>query len=371
MDSQKMKTMAEDTLSRKDIVLRRLAGNGMAEHFSDPSACAHSLFGIQSQVQSYANISLFNRVNGLTMEKLSAWYSDRAVFSQWGQRRTLHIYGEEDYPVVCDLFNSSNYLDKLMEPETRDRLKEIFSKEMQRNGSISRDRIGELVEEHVQEDHLRIPYMEYAIIGWLSNNGVFAGESGNSTIKEFFRPSSSWSKSEDTRERSLEDVLLRYFTSYGPATRQDFCHFSGLTMGETKRAFDSIKDGLNVDIYKGREIYSAGPKKTASVRQLTVLGNYDPLLVAYADKEWLCGPEYKSMIWRSKGIVTGVILNGHDTLGTWKYCTKGNAISVTVEPFSEISKYDCGRIEKRMTQIAEFLGKDLTSVCYSDMTDPR
>ena len=362
---------AEDTLSRKDVVLRRLAANGLAERFPDAVSCAGSLFGIQGQVQSYANLSLFSRVERLTMGKLSEAYSKRMLVNQWGQRKTLHIYDPKDSPAVCDLFNSSNYMDKLAKPDVREAVKVIISEEIQKNGSITRGRVKRLLNDRIPQSALKMDYRDYAVISWLSNNGVLLGEAGGPSVKDLFLPDYQWTKSEEQRERSLEDVLLRYFTCYGPATRQDFCHYSGLTLKETNRAFDSIKDRLNIDTYKGKPIYSAGPQKTAPARMLTVLGHYDPLLVAYADKDWLCGPEYKAKVWQTSGIVAGAILSGHRMLGIWKPQLNPETVSFIIEPFSDISEYEQRRIEKRMSQISKFLKKKMTEITYGEIPGPR
>jgi hypothetical protein len=88
-----------------------------------------------------------------------------------------------------------------------------------------------------------------------------------------------------SREESLAELARRYFSSHGPATARDFGNWSGLTMGEAKRAIASVD--LRCENVEGKTWWldpaSAAPRGRPP--RVLLLPNYDEYFIGYRDRE--------------------------------------------------------------------------------------
>ena len=153
------------------------------------------------------------------------------------------------------------------------------------------------------------------------------------------------------------DLIYRYFKYYGPATRQDFLHWSGLKYKEIKEDLDKyIKKAKYLFIDKKKYYYESLPdSKEVKISYPIILGKFDPLLISYSDKEWILNGKNKTLIWKAAGQIEGVILFSKGLKGTWHYSLKGNKIIFEINEISPLTKGEKNRLEKKFVEI----GKEL------------
>ena len=153
------------------------------------------------------------------------------------------------------------------------------------------------------------------------------------------------------------DLIYRYFKYYGPATRQDFLHWSGLKYKEIKEDLDKyIKKAKYLSIDKKKYYYESLPDcKEVKISYPIILGKFDPLLISYSDKEWILNGKNKTLIWKAAGQIEGVILFSKGLKGTWHYSLKGNKIIFEINEISPLTKGEKNRLEKKFVEI----GKEL------------
>lgn len=355
--------MTSNSLSRRQLILERLTRNGILRNFSDPVECTRSLMGIQYQVRVCGEMSIFFRTKGLRKGRLEKLYTSAELVNQWGQRKTLHLYDGSDYGRICDIFHGSNYLNGVLRTN-QNALEEIRSRisEIPPGGTVDRETIDALASEYVSTDRMPDMYAPYAIYSWLSNNGLIYQVPG--TRRTFVRTDDSWTSDEERSVESMKDMLLRYFTCFGPATRKDFCHMSGLSLSATDSAFRELEDDLDVRYYGGKALYSYGKAEVGQSRPLVLLGKYDPLTVSYEDKTWLASKEDIPRIWQNAGRVEAVIVGRDGAMARWNHSVSGKKVSYAVEPFRGISESDKSRISTRFDRLSAFLGKETKEVTY-------
>lgn len=354
--------MADD-ITRDELVTERFLRNGIGGGFPDPVDCAESLFGIQFQVRSFAEIALYNRVQRLTMKRLEHSYSDGSLISKWGQRRTYHLYSRNDSDAVCDIFHDRNHLDLYAkdDPTLTVRVGEAFRREIEENGAPDVGRIREMCQHLLPDDLLRESYHPYAVYSWLCNNGYLYGSMAGGN--RFSVDTGGWECDDGRTEASIQDMMLRYFRFFGPASRRDFCHYSGLGMKETDEVFSNIKDQLDVRTFNGQDVYSLGPVPDRSVRGITVLGKYDPLMLSYSDKTWICDERRIPIIWTRAARVQAVIVRRNRIIGFWQQRQKDSVYEVSL--FRDIAEKDEESISKRLERISGFLGKTYKGTEFS------
>lgn len=87
-----------------------------------------------------------------------------------------------------------------------------------------------------------------------------------------------------TRDEMLAEIVVRYFTSHGPAGIADFCWWSGLTVADAKRGLAIAGERLAEEDLDGRLLWATPstskprPPKPSTVH---LLPNYDEYLIAY------------------------------------------------------------------------------------------
>lgn len=153
-------------------------------------------------------------------------------------------------------------------------------------------------------------------------------------------------------------MLKQYFTFYGPATIQDFSHWSGIPQREFIHDFNSLKQSLYCTdgLY-----YSLKKPRKHTIDYPIILGKFDPLLVSYKDKSWILGEHDSSMIWRKAAHVEGVIIDETGLIGTWHYSAKPNEMTYVIKPITAI---DVSFIESSFSDLSRFMNRSKTSFSF-------
>lgn len=89
-------------------------------------------------------------------------------------------------------------------------------------------------------------------------------------------------------EEACAALAGRYVASHGPVTINDFVWWSGLTVGEAKRAFDAVSPALRSEQIGDHAYWSSTTEPKATRREVPavhLLPNYDEYFIAYRDRE--------------------------------------------------------------------------------------
>jgi hypothetical protein len=362
------------TLSQPQIAHIRMLKSGIITPFEDIEQCISHLFGIQSQAQQFGEISILNRVKKGDCSELNTLYQSHKLIKIWGQRMTVHMYCRDDWKYVHQVYAQRNSfvkrgwqaheaifttlmsdIDRFMLQTKKDK-KELTAFINQSVGMI----------EH--------PYREYsAIIQSCLNGTIFAVPQSPQT--KYFAHRSLAIHNDDFehwqtgQESALDELLMRYFNGYGPATLKDFCHWSGLNQGEIQPAFQRIKDNL-IELTDNNKRYylpladSHLLEQKPPARFVKLLGKFDPLFVSFSDKSWIASPVQQKAIWRPAAHVEAVLLVNEKLSATWRYAIKGKKIDFTFYLFHAVSQSAKKGIEAEAQKIADFLGKTLNGINY-------
>lgn len=84
-------------------------------------------------------------------------------------------------------------------------------------------------------------------------------------------------------------MIDRYFSAFGPATIQDFKHWSGLRNSDYIETLEKLLENYICYIGEdGKNYYSkAKTQENVEMGSPLLLGKFDPLFVSYAKKNWL------------------------------------------------------------------------------------
>lgn len=330
-----------------DLQKLRLYNNGLIDKFKSAEMCIESLVGIQCQYQNYALISIYNR----TDYKCNIFNNSNLIKS-WGQRTTLHIYHKSDYNLISDLYcQSDNWVYKYFS-----RLKINYSNYLNSITKFFVENNKTTIEKSKIQDIIP-KYKSKEVMSWsgllilATYHKVLYGIL-NEEDKKIYKQNDIFDNS-----KINSDFIYRYFKYYGPATIQDFLHWSGLKYEKIKKDLDRyIKTAKYLSIGNKKYYYESLPdSKEFKISYPIILGKFDPLLVSYSDKEWILNGKNKNLIWKAAGQIEGVILSSKGLKGTWHYNLKGNKIIFEIVEISPLTRKEKNYLEKKFVTI----GKEL------------
>lgn len=151
-----------------------------------------------------------------------------------------------------------------------------------------------------------------------------------------------------TRDEALGMLALRYFRSHGPASRQDFAGWTGLTVADTRRGIEVAGDALvTVDVEGVPNVMSASLLDEAAEvlraqtkDRLWLLSGFDEYMLGYKDRSRMV----PSTLFRERIVPGGngmfmptMAVDGR-AVGTWKREVKGKRVHITALPFEPLTK---------------------------------
>jgi uncharacterized protein YcaQ len=335
------------------------------------------LGGLQAQVMSAAELQAWARVDGITGQDIrDALWNRHSLVKTWAWRGTLHLLASHEFPVyVGALSTRARHLSKAWQNYFGISEQEMTAimdavRDALDGNNLTREQLANEVAKRTGMPMLR----ESLSSGWgsLLKPSAFRGDlcfgpsQGQSVT--FVRPN-QWIRPFDPQDshEALKEMARRYMTTYGPASREDFARWIGITPPEGGRIIQAIVDEVEpvtVEEWKGwkgwalkrdvNELQSLHP--TSSVR---LLPSFDPYVVARSHASVHAVPDYKvnrERIYRVAAWVTPVVIVDGRIEGIWEYERRRNTIAVKLEMFGALSARVKRSIEEEVDRLGVFLG---------------
>ena len=325
------------------------------QHLTAPADCvtaARDLCGFQAQFFSNALHSL--KIRSGTVDDV---FVRRAFVKSWTLRGTMHLFPLDDLPLFfyCGRKNHLRPCDTLDADEwiTRER-KRYFADcilEAVKAGTGEREALKMLCRKQgmTAEEERSIFNSWGGTLRALCENGklcYLASEEKAFRLCPSFEPMNE--------EEAWHEMLMRYFSNYGPAAVKDAAYFFGTSVTQIKRRMEKLP--LVHSVYEGREYWTVKAKSdTPQPPRCIFLAGFDPLLMGYEKTESLYLPrEYLRHIFLLSGIVMPAILFDGRIVGKWKRAGKGLKITL----FEAVHESD----RKIILSSAEELWNDVTRI---------
>jgi hypothetical protein len=161
------------------------------------------------------------------------------------------------------------------------------------------------------------------------------------------------------REEALGELALRYFTSHGPATLQDFTWWSGLTAADGREALALARQRLACESLGGREVWygsAARRQRVIDPTKAALLPAWDEFTVGYRDRSAVLDPAHGPLVNAGGGVLKPVMVIGGRVVGTWKRTLTKRSVVVTLEPFSRLSRGSLAAFERAAAGYGGYLG---------------
>ena len=373
-------------LSRDQVNSWRLSKNHLAQRAPkrDMPLVVSDACGLQAQVLSGAALSLWARVEDITIEDVEdALWKHWALVKTWAMRGTLHLLSSYSFPTYVAALKTRHDLhgEKLsyrIGPGPEDKKYEITKAEQEQITKAIDDALDqhtltreELAREIVKRTKLRPILQSHLLSGFGSliqqaahQGSLIFGPSQGAKVT-FTRPDQWLDRQEEpASEQALKTLVRQFYSTYAPATFEDLAHWWGVPAPEAKPMEQLIGDELDqveFDNHPSKmlsrdvdQIYSID--ETESIR---LVPSWDTYVMFYHPREFFVSQAYRTRIFRQiQGNAPVLLVNGI-AAGTWEKTKKKARIEIAVRPFKALRPAQKRAVEEEGRLLREFFGTNV------------
>ena len=166
-------------------------------------------------------------------------------------------------------------------------------------------------------------------------------------------------------DAALAELAKRYFTTRGPATAHDFGWWSGLTIGESRRAIHSVESRFEHEVIDGRTYWFTDDtpvvKRAGPVAHL--LPNYDEYFIGHKDRSAIgVRVSEENVIVPAEAFLTHVVAVDGQLVGGWKRPGNSGKAVVELRLVVDVSARERRAIEAQAERYGTFLGMSVAVV---------
>ena len=371
----------------------RLRRSGLVDRFATHAETARHLVGVQAQMLPAANLALWHRTAGCTLDQLTAArLDDRHLVRMWGQRNTLHLYDSDDWPLLhvglqrpaTTLFDrlarDGGLTERDLSRHVRRTAKRLLERGMLRYTDVTVPALKRHIEHALATTKLATVINMDA--GWMATHLIFRSlvrdglachgpDQGNESTfvhRESWLPALAWSPPDP--ETAGAELACRYLSTYGPAHARDVAHYFGLSLTMARDWITAAGGRCSAVVVEGQRRWCCRADLATLSEQppppsrwpVKLLYRFDPLLLGTKDKGWLVDAELKRKVWIRAAHVNAVLLVRGRIAGIWRYDRKSQGLHVKVEPFFPLSSSVARATRTQAAAIAKFLKLPLRSL---------
>ncbi|MFI5225948.1 MAG: winged helix DNA-binding domain-containing protein [Candidatus Limnocylindrales bacterium] len=351
-------------LDRRSLNRALLARQGLLERSATrPLEMIERLAGMQSQVPNAPYVGLWSRLERFEPDDLAGLLTGRAAVRATLMRGTVHLVSADDAlamrsvvrPVIERGFGASPFARALAGLDIDAVI--AMGRSLLEERPRTRAELGRLLrEDWPDRDATSLAYAATYLIPLVQvpPRGVW-GRSGQAT----WTTMEGWLGRPPSESPDADELVLRYLAAFGPATVSDASAWSGLTA--LRATFERLRPRLRTFTdEQGRELFDLPdgrlPEPSTPVRP-RFIGEFDNVLVAYADRSRIIPDEHRDRILH--GLGTPMVLLDGSVRATWKVVRgAGEAASLEVAPYDPLGTADRRAIEEEGDRLLRFFAPD-------------
>ena len=333
--------------------------------------------GLHAQVMSSAELILWARLEDLEPGMVGeALWEHRSLVKTWAMRGTLHLLPADELPtwvaaqgVLKPRHHAKSWQKYygLTYEEAEDMLAavhEALDGRMLTKEELAQE-VGQIMGSEEIGGKLRDGFGALLKPSAFRGDLLFAPSVGRNV--RFARPDqwlSGWEPAET--DVAAREVVRRYLTAYGPATREEFARWFGMSSpAQAGRLIESLDEEVapvEVEGSHARMLAEHVPEAEKSepsgvVRLLPAFDHY--VVAAPRDREAVLPKALKSRVYRPQGWLSPVLLVDGRMEGVWSHERKGDQLVVEIEPFAEQPEWVRRTAEEEAERLTRFLGGEL------------
>jgi hypothetical protein len=348
---------AIDPSALTDLRAARLGAQLLTDRSgATPEAVVDRLLAVQAQDPGAARLSIRSRSTGLVAGDTDAALTDRRTLVIGSLlRTTLHLVGAHDYWWLHDLMtprqvtsNRTRLAQEGVSDAQAARGVEVIT-EAVRSGPQTRDALRTLL------DDAAVPTAGQALVHVLHRAAIEGRTVRGPMVdgRHAFVHAPTWlgDPPDEDRADQLARLAERYLCGHGPAGPEDLVKWTGLALGECRRAFATIVD--RTEPWGGAGLVRLADQ-TAGEELPTprLLGGFDPILHGWASRAEFVpvddGVVTNNGLFRPTALVEGRVV------ATWTM----PAGRIALRPIDDIPAAAMAALEAEAADVARYLGTE-------------
>ena len=329
------------------------------------SAAVEHLVGLQAQATLPPYYGLWSRLERFDPHELGRLLTDREAVRMTLMRGTVHLVTVRDalvlrplvQPIVKRTHNSAfgGRVGGVDMGELADAVRELLVDE-----PLSARELGRrLVERGIGEDVEAVGNAArvYVALVQVTPRGVW-GAAGQAKYATF----ESWTGRALEADPSIEEVVLRYLRSFGPATVADVQRWSGLTrlkavLEQLRPRLVTFRDEGGKELFDLPDAPRPEPGVPAPVR---FLGEYDNVLLGHADRRRIIPEDFP---WQAmlapRRFVNNLLVDGTLRATWWIERDGKRSATLAVRPFRELTRREREDVATEAQRMIDFAAADV------------
>lgn len=319
-----------------DIALYRLHNQRLLRtDFTQPADVVNWLGAVQSQDYAGGKWALGLRTRGLTDPDVDRAFADGSILRTHVLRPTWHFVTPGDIRWMLALtgprvhaVNGTMYRQLEVDKATVKKSYRVIEKSLRDHNYLKREEIGSALQEvGIQAKGVRLAYIvASAELDALICSGPRRGKQFTYALLEERAPKVP----ELTRDEARAELVKRYFQSHAPATLQDFCVWSGLTLADARNGMEMVKSGFINEEING-QTYWFPETKPGKRKSLTafLLPNYDEYFIGFKDRGAILQVIRTTQVQKDDpALLSNIIILDGQVIGGWKRTLKKDVVLI-------------------------------------------
>jgi Winged helix DNA-binding domain len=328
-------------LRMTSLLLRERPGWGGAGCPADVAGVVTWFGALQAQDVASVMWSLGVRLPGFTAVEVHAALERREALRTWPMRGTIHLVPPRDARWMLEVMGmralagaAARRASLGLSEQIADRAVDVLGAALAGGGRLTRTQCLQVLAE---AGICVAGQAGYHLLWYASQRGVTC-IAPNIGTEQTFVLLEEWvlGPHRPQRDEALARIALRYFHSHGPATRQDFAGWTGLTAADAKGGIAAAGADLVTVRAEGRDMHldpalldaHATVPVGAGRDDILVLPGFDEYLLGFKDRSLMLAAEHtQAIIPGGNGVFQATIVRGGRVVGTWKRSvTKGRTV---------------------------------------------
>ena len=350
------------------FIARRMRAQRLsAPMAADPAAVVAWFGAVQAQEYGPAKWGLAQRAPGLTDARIDRALADGTIIRTHGPRPTWHFIAAADSRWVLAAVGSRVHLRTQVmyrqfeiDAALMTRVRRVFDKTLGGGRFATRGELAKaLAARGIEASGVRlgIIVMWAELQQWICSGPRVGKQFTYALFDERVRDAVVL-----TPEDARTALAARYVASHGPVTIRDFVWWSGLTVGEARRALESVspalcRESIGDDTYwSSRDEPRKGRRPVPPVHLLPI---YDEYFIAYRDRRPTAAILPPSAPADALDSYANLLCVEGRFGGFWRRTVGSRAVAVELLPYRTLGRAHLAAAEEAAGRYAAFVGLPL------------
>lgn len=340
-----------------------------------PADVVSTLSAVQAQDYLGALWSIGQRAPGSTEADVERAVAERRIVRSWPMRGTLHFVAAADLrwmlalltPRIIAASAAREKREHAIDEKVIARCRKIVTRALGGDNRLTRDELQRVLE---RSGVSTTGQRGYHLLWRLAQDGLIcfgsrAEKQHTFVLVDEWIPEPARAQPFD-REAALAELARRYFRSRGPASARDFAWWTGLTLGEVRRAIEALGAELEREAIAGVDYWlhrdTAPLRKGAAGATMHLLPGFDEYLLGYTDRQAALDPALLARVQpASNGMFLSTLVCDGRIAGTWKRSLRKDGVVLALSPFGPLAKKFSAPLRRAAQRYGEFLGLPVTA----------